>query len=69
MFGLRFLLERLRDEADAVLYDQGRAFAELSELSLRRSAGQISDVEYVEQETQLLDRLSAIRAREAEESA
>ncbi len=61
VWGFRFVLEQLRDEADAVLRDEGRAFAELSELSLRRTTGQLSDAEYAEQEAQLLDRLSTIR--------
>jgi hypothetical protein len=61
VWGFRFVLERLRDEAESTLYDEGRAFAELTELSMRRSAGQLSEAEYAEQEAQLLDRLSSIR--------
>jgi hypothetical protein len=60
--GFRFVLERLRDEADAVLRDEGRSFAELIELSMRRNAGELSDAEFTEQETALLKRLSSIRA-------
>ncbi len=59
--GFRFLMERLRDEAEAALLDEGRAFAELIDLSMRRNAGQLSDAEYAEQETELLERLNAIR--------
>jgi hypothetical protein len=72
---LRFLLERLRDEAEAVLRDEGRAFAELIDLSMRHSAGQLSDEEYAEQEAELLERLNTIRdyrselSRELEEAA
>ena len=61
VWGFRFVLERLRDEADAVLRDEGRAFAELIELSMRRNTGQLSDADYVEQEAELLERLSSIR--------
>ena len=61
VWGFRFVLERLRDEAEAVLHDEGRAFAELIDLGMRRSAGKLSDAEYAEQETVLLERLSAIR--------
>ena len=57
----RFLLERLHDEAEAVLRDEGRAFAELIDLSMRHNAGQLSDAEYAEQEAGLLERLSSIR--------
>jgi hypothetical protein len=59
--GFRFMLERLRDEAEAVLRDEGRAFAELIDLSMRHNAGQLSDEEYVEQEAELLERLTSIR--------
>ena len=58
---LRFLLERLRDEAEAVLRDEGRAFAELIDLSMRHNAGQLSDAEYAEHEAELLGRLNSIR--------
>jgi hypothetical protein len=61
VMGFRFILERLRDEAEAVLRDEGRAFAELIDLSMRHNAGQISDAEYAEQEAELLERLNSIR--------
>ena len=57
----RFLLERIRDEAEAVLRDEGRAFAELIDLGMRHSAGQLSDADFAEQEKELLERLSSIR--------
>lgn len=57
----RFFLERLRDEAEAVLRDEGRAFAELIDLSMRHNAGQLSDDEYADQEAELLERLNSIR--------
>jgi hypothetical protein len=61
VWGFRFVLERLRDEAESVLHDEGRAFAELIELGMRRSAGKLTEAEYAEQEAALLERLSAIR--------
>lgn len=61
VWGFRFVLERLADEADTVMHDEGRAFSDLIELSMRRSAGQLSDAEYAEQETAMLERLSSIR--------
>ena len=59
--GFRLLLERLRDEAESVLHDEGRAFAELIDLSMRHNAGLLSDDAFVEQEAVLLERLSTIR--------
>ena len=59
--GFRLLLERLRDEAEAALRDEGRAFAELVDLSMRRNAGQVPEAEYVQQEAELLERLNSIR--------
>ena len=57
----RFLLERLHAEAEAVLRDEGRAFAELVDLSMRHNAGELDDEEYAEQEAALLARLNSIR--------
>jgi hypothetical protein len=57
----RFFLERIHDEAQAIMRDEGRAFAELIDLSMRHSAGQLSDAAYAEQEAQLLEQLTAIR--------
>ncbi len=61
VLGFRFVLERLREEAEAVLLDEGRAFAELIDLSMRHNAGQLSHAEYAAQEAELLERLNAIR--------
>jgi hypothetical protein len=62
----RWMLERLHDEAQAVLRDEGRAFAELIDLSMRHNAGQLTDAEYAQQETELLARLTAIREEKNE---
>jgi hypothetical protein len=61
VWGFRLFLERLRDEAEAVLRDEGRAFAELIGLSMRHNAGLLSDAEFAEQEAELLERLNSIR--------
>ena len=61
VWGFRLLLERLRDEADNALRDEGRAFAELIGLSMRHNAGQLSDAEFAEQEAALLEQLNSIR--------
>ena len=61
VWGFGFVLEQLRDEAEAVLYDEGRGFAELIDLSRRHGAGELSDAEFAEQEAVVLERLSWIR--------
>jgi hypothetical protein len=66
VMGIRLFAERLRDEAESVLYDEGRNHAELIELSMRRNAGKITDAEYAEQEARLLERLTAIREYQEE---
>jgi hypothetical protein len=60
-WAFRVCLERIRDEAEASLRDEGRAFAELIELSMRHNSEQLSDAEFAEQEAMLLERLSSIR--------
>lgn len=59
--GFRFLMERIHDEALAALLDEGRTYAELVEVSMRRNSGQLSEAEFAAQEAELLARLSAIR--------
>ena len=61
LWGFRMFAERLRDEAEAVLFDEGRAVSELLQLSMRHRAGMLSDEEFAEQETALLEHLRAIR--------
>ena len=61
--GFGFLLEQLREEADSVLNDEGRAFAELIDASMRHSAGDLSEADFAVVEAALLDRLNAIRER------
>jgi hypothetical protein len=63
--GFEFILEQIKEQADAVRLDEGRVMAELMDLGLRRDLGEISDAEYTEQETALLERLNAIRAEKA----
>ena len=59
--GFRFFLERIRDEAEAVMYDEGRAFAELIDLSMRHNTGELSDAEFTEQQTVILEHINSIR--------
>jgi hypothetical protein len=61
VWGFKFVIQRLSDEAEAVLRDEGRGFAELIDLSMRHKAGKLTDAEFAEQETALLQRLATIR--------
>jgi Gas vesicle protein G len=60
--GIQFILEQIQAEADAYMMDEGRLQAQLVNLSLRHDMGEISDEEYLAQETEILDQLDAIRA-------
>ena len=60
--GLQFILEQIRNEAEAELFDEGRIQAELLNLNLLRDMGEISDEEYAAQEDALIEHLNMIRA-------
>lgn len=59
--GLAFIAERVQEAAEAGLVDEDQVRAELMTLELRRATGEISDEEYEEYETTLLEYLEAIR--------
>ncbi len=59
--GLQFILEQIREEAEAERLDEDRVMAELMNLGLRYDLGEISDAEYEAQERVLLEELDAIR--------
>ncbi len=59
--GLTFVLERIRDEAESQLGTEDRLQTELLHLAIRYEQGEISDTEYLEQETILLDQLNRLR--------
>ncbi len=61
VWGVRLLAEQLRDDAESMLRDEAQAFSEMIDLSMRHSAGQLTDSEFGELQTELLGRLSAIR--------
>jgi hypothetical protein len=61
VLGFTYMIQALHNEAQAVLRDEGRAFAELIDLSMRHNAGQLSDEEFAEMEAELFERLSSIR--------
>ncbi len=60
--GLIFILEQIREQADAELFDQDAIEEELLALSLRHELGEITEAEFAAQEDDLLQRLNSIRA-------
>ena len=60
--GIQFILEQIQAEAEAAQMDEGRLQTRLMNLSLRRDMGEMSEEEYLAQETEILDQLDAIRA-------
>jgi|SRR5690242_1791267 len=60
--GLIFILEQIREQADAEMFDQDAIEEELLALSLRHELGEITEAEFAAQEDDLLQRLNSIRA-------
>jgi len=65
--GLLWVAERIKDQAEAEYYDEGAVRGRLLELELKLDLGEITEEEYQAAEDQLLDLLTEIRERRAEE--
>ena len=59
--GTVWIAERILEQAEAELDDEGAIVAQLMEIDAAREAGEISDQEAAEAEDVLLERLIAIR--------
>lgn len=59
--GMRFVLEQIRDQALAEMLSEEEIQSLLIEGSIQHQAGEISDEEYEELETRLLEELRTIR--------
>jgi hypothetical protein len=59
--GFQFVLEQIRDQALAEMLSEDEIEALMIESSLRHQAGEISDEEYEEIETKLLEDLRTLR--------
>lgn len=59
--GVAFIAQQVQEAAEAGLLNEDQVQAELLSLSLRRATGEISETEYEEYETELLDILDAMR--------
>jgi len=66
--GIAWLADKLKEAAEAELYDEGKVKEELLNLQMRLEAGEISEEEYYKKETELLERLEVIRKHKEEEN-
>jgi hypothetical protein len=62
LHGLQFILEQIREQAEAELLDEGRIRAELVNLNMLRDLGEITDEEHAALEDALIEHLNMIRA-------
>ena len=59
--GLVWVADKLKDSAEAEFLDESRVQESLLALQMRLEMDEISESEYMEQETELLERLEDIR--------
>lgn len=59
--GLVWVADKLKDSAEAEFLDESRVQESLLALQIRLEMDEISESEYMEQETELLERLEDIR--------
>lgn len=67
--GVIWIAEKVAEQAERELYDEGAVRGKLTELELRYDLGEISEEEYLAAEDTLLARLKIIRERQAAERA
>ena len=58
---LKFVVNRINDQVAAEYLDEGKAQADLLDLTVRYQRGEIGDAEYEEQEAAILQHLNDIR--------
>jgi hypothetical protein len=67
--GTIWIAEKLLEQAENEMYDEGKVRAKLMELEMLLDLGDISEETYMEAEEQLLERLKEIRAFKAARAA
>ncbi|PIP12753.1 MAG: gas vesicle protein GvpG [bacterium (Candidatus Stahlbacteria) CG23_combo_of_CG06-09_8_20_14_all_40_9] len=67
--GVAWVADKLKEAAEAELYDEGKVKEELLNLQMRLETGEISEEEYNKKEAELLERLEAIRKYKEEKEA
>jgi hypothetical protein len=60
--GLVFVFDKIRDQAEADLWDEGKVHQQLLQLQMLLDVGEISEEDFYAAEAELLDRLDAIIA-------
>ncbi len=63
---VHWLAKKVTEEAERELLDEDRVRAQLLELQIRYDLGEVTEEEYDEQESVLVERLNAIREAKAE---
>ena len=66
--GIKFVLDKVASAVDQEMNDEGRLREELLAAQMSYELGELSDDEFVEIETDILDRLREIRERNREET-
>jgi hypothetical protein len=65
--GTVWLAEKIQEQAESELYDEGAIHEQLMQLEATHAAGELTDEELRAAEDELLERLMATRARAEEE--
>ena len=60
--GLMFVLDKIRDQAEHEMLDEGKIHQQLMELQMLLDQGKITEEEFYETEEALLERMDAIMA-------
>ncbi len=63
--GVLWIADKLLEQAENEMYDEGKVRATMMELELKLDLGEISEEDYLEAEEILLERLKEIRAYKA----
>jgi hypothetical protein len=66
--GLMFVLDKIREQAENEVLDEGKVHQQLLELQMLLDLGQISEEEFYQVEEELLERLDAIMAYKEEQA-
>jgi hypothetical protein len=67
--GLLFIFDKIREQAENELLDEGKIRQQLLELQMLLDVGEITEEEFYQTEEELLDRLDAIIAYKEEQAA